>query len=154
MILKRGITGFLDRHHSEAMPEFTFVDFKGVVYAVAAPLHLNVTNVTERGITPNFHFANLAGREISVSILGHSIFPICAFAEPAPASLQDIRFVDCPDIARSITDMFPYVATPTAEELNRKQTDSDLRVLGAAERDQIQYWKPQTVGELAFNWWD
>jgi hypothetical protein len=30
----------------------------------------------------------------------------------------------------------------------------DISQLNRAERDQIDYWRPDTLGELLFNFWD
>ena len=50
--------------------------------------------------------------------------------------------------------MFPDVTVATTTELNRKLADNDLAKLDAAELEQVKYWEPQSVGDVAFNWWD
>jgi hypothetical protein len=46
-----------------------------------------------------------------------------------------------------------YQVLPAAE-LRQPLTSADLSDLSAHEHEQIRYWKPQTVGELLFNYWD
>ncbi|MEU9235979.1 hypothetical protein [Streptomyces subrutilus] len=40
------------------------------------------------------------------------------------------------------------------EELNTPLASADTSELAEAERKQVGYWRPGTVGELMFNWWD
>ncbi|MGN6545033.1 MAG: hypothetical protein ACTHK7_08280 [Aureliella sp.] len=154
MILRRGITSFFNRRDREAIPEFPFIEFKRVVYGLAAPLCLAVSEMKARGVTPNFHSARLVGTETSILILGHSNYPIFAFSQPLERNGSQLRFVDSPHLAAALTRLFPDLIIAPAEELNRRATESDLDVLGAVELEQIKYWKPRSVGEIAFNWWD
>ena len=154
MIVKRGITSFFNWDERDTIPEFTFAEFKRVVFGVADPLRLAVTQLTERGVTPNFHSAHLDGGETSVAMLGHSTYPIIAFSEHWKHNDGQLRLVDCIRIATELKRMFPHVTVAESGELTRKLTESDLALLDEGELDQIKYWKPQTVGEIAFNWWD
>ncbi len=38
--------------------------------------------------------------------------------------------------------------------LDRPIADIDLGGLSSAEMRQVAYWRPRTLGELLFNWWD
>jgi len=154
MILRRGISSLFSGNDRGAIPEFSFAEFKRIVYGVADPLRLAVSEIKERGVTPNFHSARLNGAETSLTILGHSINPILAFSEPLEQSEAQLRFIDCPRIATELARCFPHLIIAPAEELNRKPTKPDFDLLDAAELDQIRYWKPESVGEIAFNWWD
>ncbi len=51
-------------------------------------------------------------------------------------------------------NLFPDVTIADANELNQELTESGMSVLDLMEREQIEYWKPKTIGEVAFNWWD
>ncbi|MFE4634840.1 hypothetical protein ACFRJ1_15895 [Streptomyces sp. NPDC056773] len=41
-----------------------------------------------------------------------------------------------------------------ADELNMSLAAADTSELAAEELAQVGYWRPSTVGELMFNWWD
>ncbi|MFC7710781.1 hypothetical protein [Micromonospora lupini] len=74
---------------------------------------------------------------------------------PAPNANGDVMvtFVDHPDLAAALTNLTD--AQPlTAEQLQTNLSQVDLTALSAHEHDQINYWKPTTVGELLFNFWD
>jgi len=154
MVLKRGITSFFNWDDRGTIPEFAFSEFKRVVFGVADPLRLAVSELNERGVTPNFHSARLDGAETALTILGHSTYPIFAFSEPLRHDACQLHFVDCASIATEISRLFPELTVVTADELKRKPTESNLDSLDATELEQIEYWKPQSVGEIAFNWWD
>ncbi len=154
MILRRGITSFFDWDERWAIPEFTFAEFKRVVFAAASNQRLAVSQLTERSVTPNFHVARLDDSEMSILMLGHSTYPLIAFAKPVNVEASKLLFVDCSRIVDEIQNLFPDVTTANANELNRQLTESDTSLLDSIEREQIKYWKPTTIGEVAFNWWD
>jgi hypothetical protein len=153
MIVRKGITSFFV--HLD-IPEFRFDCFHKIVTSFSKPMGYEIVEMKERGVTPNFHIATLKRRKSrqdeTISILGHASFPIIAFAEPLETC--EIRFRDAFSIATRINVVFPNVTIATCEELAKKIEKSDLEQLDRIERDQIKYWKPQTIGELAFNWWD
>ena len=154
MLLKRGITSFFNWDDWGTIPEFAYAEFKRVVYGVADPLCLAVSELNERGVTPNFHSARLDGANAAITILGHSTYPIFAFAEPIEFKSCHLCFVDHEPLSRVIETSFPGTSIATAGELNRQLAETDLTKLDASELEQIEYWKPKTVGEVAFNWWD
>ena len=153
MIVRKGITSFFVHRD---IPEFRFDCFHKIVTSFSKPMGYEIVEMKERGVTPNFHIATLkrqkSRQDETISILGHAPFSIIAFAEPLETC--EIRFRDAFSIATRINVVFPNVTIATCEELSRKIEKSDLEQLDRIEREQIKYWKPQTIGELAFNWWD
>lgn len=87
-------------------------------------------------------------------MLGHSTYPLIAFVEPLAPNMCELRFRDAAPISKRIAELFPDVAIASADDLAQQIDAADLAQLNRAERDQVKYWKPHTVGELAFNWWD
>lgn len=154
MLLRRGITGFYKWDDRHDMPEFTFAEFKRIAFAVAAEQRLVVSQLIEGRVTPNFHSVQLDNSEISIRMIGHSTYPLIAFAEPANTDATPMRFVDCPPIGNTIQNLFPVVTIAATHELTRGLTDSDTVLLDVVEREQIEYWKPITIGDVVFNWWD
>jgi hypothetical protein len=153
MIVRKGITSFFVHRD---IPKFRFDCFHKIVTSFSKPMGYEIVDMKERDVTPNFHQATLtrqkARQDETISILGHASFPIIAFAEPLVTC--EIRFRNAFAIASRINVLFPEVTIATCEELSRKIEKSDLEPLDRIEREQIKYWKPQTIGELAFNWWD
>jgi hypothetical protein len=154
MNLSRGITSFFNWDERGAIPEFAFAEFKRIVFAVATNQRLEVSRLTERSVTPNFHAARLIDSEMSILLLGHATYPLIAFAKPVNTDATQMRFVDCSRIAIEMQNLFSDVTIAATNELNRELTESDKPLLDAIEREQIEYWKPSTIGEVVFNWWD
>jgi hypothetical protein len=152
MILQRGITGFFLWNERGVIPEFGFEDFQRIVFSLA-PL-FSISDLSPRGVTPNFHSASLRRDALSVSVLGHSIYPLIAFTKPLKSESQQLHFVDCELVSQKIALLFPSVKIATAGELDRGLNPLDITQLDSVENDQISYWQPKTVGEVAFNWWD
>jgi hypothetical protein len=53
----------------------------------------------------------------------------------------------------ALTDVAAF-GVMTVQELHTPAAVVDLSELSRAERDQINYWKPATLGDLLFNFWD
>ena len=154
MILRRGITSFFNWDERGTIPEFTFAEFKRIVFAVSTVERLTVPQLNERRVTPNFHLARLDDSKTSVLMLGHSTYPLIGLANPKNTDATKLLFVDCSRIADAMQNLFPDVTIATSNELNQELTESGMSVLDVIEREQIEYWKPKTIGEVAFNWWD
>ncbi len=79
MIVRNGITSFF--LHRD-IPEFQFAEFAQIVSTVITPMGFTISEMTERGITPNFHTASVKRHRDEIRVIGHSNFPIIAFADP------------------------------------------------------------------------
>ncbi|WP_156056393.1 hypothetical protein [Streptosporangium roseum] len=64
-----------------------------------------------------------------------------------------LSFLDDPEVLGKLGACGPYRVLGMAE-LALPVARADLSELGEVEMDQIRYWRPETVGELAFNFWD
>lgn len=155
LLLRRGITGFFLQGDHGKMPHFCSREFKHIVHTAAASHPFIASAFVESGgLVPNFHSAQIRYDRHFISILGHSIYPILAFSEPVDLQLCSLRFINAASIAREILRLFPNVTIASAQDLGRSLMEADLSALYAVERQQIKYWKPKTVGEVVFNWWD
>lgn len=149
MKLPPGATGF------DAAPD-TAVDlstFTAVCHYAARAIRGTVSQVIPAGVTPNFHTAEIAQRDLRTSVLGHTTIAAVAFAELLPPDDHALRFTDRPELAAAIQTVSDLQIL-TTEQLNAPLSTADLSALGAGEHEQITYWRPHTVGELLFNYWD
>lgn len=154
MVLRPGITSIFESHERGSLPKYSIADFRRLVYTVAASQDWRVASIAAAGITPNFHFAKLESPHRSIFILGHSNYPIVAFAKQVNDVDQRLQFVDESEISSEISRLFPDVAIANGADLNRSITEDDLAQLAPTELRQVKCWKPCTIGQLAFNWWD
>lgn len=86
-------------------------------------------------------------------MLRHTTLPFIAFARPHANGDVSVTFVDHPDLAAALTNLTDAQAL-TTEQLQTSLSQVDLSALSPHEYDQITYWKPTTLGELLFNFWD
>ena len=148
MKLPRGATGF-DSPGAEA----DLGSFTSVCYHAARAIGATVTGVIEAGVTPSFHTINVAQARHHIAVLRHSTVPLVAFARPRTSGDATIIFIDHADLAAAISNLTDAQIL-TADLLRIPLPKVDLSDLGPHEHDQINYWKPDTVGELLFNFWD
>ncbi|MDT0307991.1 hypothetical protein RM780_13595 [Streptomyces sp. DSM 44917] len=145
-----GVTGF--SLAARPLPKTDVRAFKSACYAVTHATGLRLTAFAEPEYWSSYRTARLVSRTEDVSVLCHSLVPWVAFA----ASTENVRF------------RFEFVAPPawaehfgwagltplSLEFLRAPAAEADLSALPGHERREIGYWKPDTVGELAFNYWD
>jgi len=128
-------------------------EFLAACHAAARQTGATVTASQQAVVTPDFDVVLLAYERERVAALRHTLLNIVAFAQ----SLGDhvappLAFTDRPGLAQILGEI-GYQVLP-AVELRQPTTSADLSNLTAHEHEQIKYWKPETVGELLFNYWD
>jgi hypothetical protein len=153
LALPRGVTGFRDGR-SEQLPETDPRAFATICHQVARTTGARLGTIRRPGVTPSFHRAVLAYGEEQVMLLGQRHVPFLATALPGPAGAR-IVFVDDQRIHAVLPCNLPApFRLLTLGELQAPLDLIDCTALDQAELKQISYWKPGTVGELLFNYWD
>lgn len=99
-------------------------------------------------ITPNYHQASITWSEQTIYVLLSRNYPVIGISKLEPFQYE---FIDVPEL----TDMFPDTyQIPSAAELNERFDLSLQPFLNKAERGEIKYWEPETVGNVIFHYWD
>ncbi|MER7441838.1 hypothetical protein [Micromonospora avicenniae] len=127
--------------------------FTAVCHHAARAIGATVTGVTPAGVTPSFHTLDFADAQHHIAVLRHTTLPFIAFARPHPDGDGMVTFVDHPGLAAAFTNLTDAQAL-TTRQLQTSLSQVDLSALSPHEHDQVNYWKPTTVGELMFNFWD
>nr|WP_062338028.1 hypothetical protein [Herbidospora sakaeratensis] len=96
-------------------------------------------------MTPNFHTAIMTCGDLTVGVLGHMHLPLIAVAE---VSAGDVVFIDGRDDLREALQ-----ASGSFRLMTRSELETPIDSTDPSEPD-IAYWKPATLGELLFNYWD
>ncbi|TDC39769.1 hypothetical protein E1211_03115 [Micromonospora sp. 15K316] len=149
MKLPPGATGFNPPLcHQASLRAFT-----AVCHHAARSIDASVTGVTPASVTPHFHTVGISHAPHHIAVLGHATVPFIAFARPHAPGDVAVAFVDHPDLAAAITNLTDAQVL-TVEQLRTPLSRVDLSALDPYEHDQITYWKPTSVGELLFNFWD
>jgi hypothetical protein len=149
MKLLPGATGFSPPSGAHAdLREFT-----AICYHAARAIGGAVTGVTPAGVTPNFHTVDITQAQHHIAVLRHIVLPLIAFARSPVGGGLTVRFVDHRDLADALTSLTDAQVL-TVEQLGTPLARVDLSALDRHEHSQIKYWKPDTVGDLLFNFWD
>lgn len=144
-MLPKGITGFGDITDLPAPPQDER-RFRQFCHAFARA-HQGRVNAFDLDLSgKSFYAAEIELGHRRFSLLGNAFYPWIAFAEPM--EYAEITFVDAPFVLTA-----PDVRLLTPDELRQDWRGCASR-LGETEMKQIRYWKPQTVGEIVFNFWD
>ncbi|MGF0175902.1 hypothetical protein ACQF36_37155 [Streptomyces sp. Marseille-Q5077] len=135
------------------MPQVDAGVFKTACHAVARSIRATVGDVTLAGVTPSFHTVLITAPGIRSTVLCHELLPVVAFvASPPQAGGPLADFISPPAWA----DAFELGGFRLLDvgELGMPLASADTSELAEAELEQVRYWRPSTVGELMFNWWD
>lgn len=142
-MLPRGITGFGD---AQAPVIQDVKRFAALADAAARELGGAVCYIDADTLGRSFYSARIEPRRGGLFILMNAYYPYAAFAESV--EYGEIAFADAPGGVEC-----PDVRVLTLDELMQPWNGESLE-LGDAEMKQIRYWKPRTVGEVVFNFWD
>jgi hypothetical protein len=151
MKLPTGATGFGDMVIDPATRRLR--ELGTICHHAARRTGGRVTSLAGPGATPNFYAATIAYEDDTIAVVRHGLLALLAVARaPGP---HDVRlvWVERPGLAetlREVTELRVLTLAELLTDVNR----ADLSELRPSELEQIAYWKPETVGELLFHWWD
>ena len=128
--------------------------FRTVLYAAARDTGFTVDEPPpyEAQIYHTFVRSFVSFRDERWRLLLHLYHPFVAFTTPE-TDPHDFNFAfrDCDRLA---ANLFGYTVL-TPDVLNLPVTEQSIALLHEFERKEIMnYWKPQTLGEIMFNFWD
>jgi hypothetical protein len=147
MLLANGITGF-----SNGKPIFPKVDqdeFKSVCYRISNTLQFRIEEFDFNLIGKNFYIAKIKFEGEILNILVNAQYPVMGFATEINAF--NIQYADN---ERLKTEFEYYYSVLSFSELEKPIDNDDYILLNDVEREQIAYYKPETLGEIIFNYWD
>lgn len=103
----------------------------------------------------SFHWVELSrgGAAFAMLIHGHSSFSALSSNLP---DYFNLAFVDDPALSALCHEQ-GMLSLLTAADLNEPLTETDrdfMRSLGQEQAHNMKYWRPTTVGDVIFNWWD
>ncbi|MDX3662280.1 hypothetical protein PV646_33675 [Streptomyces sp. ID05-26A] len=109
-------------------------------------------------VTPNFHQGLIAYRERTVAVACARDSAVVALAEPRTIDFVDgveesgpLTFVDAPELVAVLAALLPGSQVLTPSELNGP---FDASIWPHISSKDITYWRPGTLGEALFNYWD
>ncbi len=121
-------------------------DFARVVNAVASRVGGRVGALHRPGVTPNFAAAEMRLPQETVYLLrsaqGH-----WACAASFDPSVPRLRFVTCHVLAKALGALDVHLLSP-------QELQAPFRRLPGMSEADIRYWRPTTMGDGLFHWWD
>lgn len=118
--------------------------FKKIVFAATQQMGGTVADLYEPQVTPNFFAARICMQDTQFYVLC-SDNDVWAFSQMLrPFQLE---FIDHSAMAAALANL--GVVALTTAQLNAPF----VKQPGMSDRD-INYWKPETMGDGLFNWWD
>jgi hypothetical protein len=149
MKLHKGITGFHNSKDNKP-PKIDGKQFKRVCAATVIRSGGKLLEFREPQYPLNFYEAEVKVFNKQFSILLNEHYPYIAFA--SVVEFGKIKFINAPEL---ISQLSPFYKVLSVKELNEPlNIKSDSINLNSAELEQISYWKPKTIGEVIFNFWD
>jgi len=157
MNLPNGVTGFyssLDNKPNEIDENH----FKSICFDLVRRSQGKVLEIDEQNLTSNFLKVKVDMFNREIYVLLNAYYPFLAFA--STVEFQHINFINDPMLSK---DFIPFYKVLSKEELHEpldirnsrgKVSLENENDLNSSELEQIDYWKPNTVGEVMFNFWD
>ena len=109
-------------------------------------------------VTPNFHQGLIAYHDRTVAVACTRDSAMLALAEPRAIDFAagtgesgPLTFVDGPELVAALAALLPRSRVLTLSELNGP---FDAATWPHISSDDITYWRPGTLGEALFNYWD
>ena len=143
-LLPEGITGFSDSAHETSL----FKQFKSICFQFVRTHYGTVTFISGDSVTPNYHLATITVSGTVYYVMLCRTYPVIGISTTEPFSYT---FVDLPELTR----LFPTeYLIPSAQELSERFNVASQPNLNQSELGEIKFWRPNTVGDVIFHYWD
>ncbi len=137
--------------------EKSWDSFPHIVKKIGVALYCRVGPIYEPEVTPNFSYVEFTGgfdhQEDAKRYLLYSYdgcWAVCSHVISDERGIK-LQFVDCAEIAAKLKAFYGINVLSKAELEADFQLLPDLPYMSESD---LKYWKPQTMGEALFNWWD
>lgn len=147
MVLKRGITGFYNFKEEIILNDsyqFKLICIKFIEKNRGQLIEFNLSQLEK-----NFYYAKCLVNDKHLYILLNAYYPFIAFA--SSVGYGSIKFIDINIPVYPLETKYQIL---NISKLSKQYDIEDLKSLSKIEIEQINYWKPVTVGEIIFNYWD
>ena len=147
MILLNGITGFYEKQNEP--PKTDGKQFKRLCFSIINQNKGTILNFQEPQIASNFYSMEVKISNKHFSILLNAHYPFLAFA--SAVNFGEINFIEVPHLKEEFSPFYIVLSTKVLNEPLLLKSENELN---KAELNQIEYWKPERIGEVLFNHWD
>lgn len=152
MELPYGVSGFYNSDE-EKPPAVEGSRYKELCYELATNLDGELLEFADSLYPSNFYKADFKFPALNICLVMNKHYPILSFA----TAVEDlkIQFIDYPAGTEAIPKDFTvlsaeFLEMPVPEKLDEFPDNK----LNKGEFKQINYWKPEIIGQIVFNFWD
>ncbi|HSJ36883.1 MAG TPA: hypothetical protein VK945_01570 [Planococcus sp. (in: firmicutes)] len=150
--LPYGISGFYNSDESKP-PEMDVNKYKKLCIEFARKLGGELLEFTDSLYPANFHKARFTLPTKDICLVMNKHYPLLAFANTVEE--MKIRFIDYPEESKAVPEEYSVL---TAETLEARVPENFAELPGnkmnKGEIEKVNYWKPETIGQIVFNFWD
>lgn len=150
MKLLNGISGFYDSE-ADTPPQVDGKQFKQLCFDFIYRNGGKVIDFSTPQYPVNFYNAEIKIFDSRLYILLNEHYPYLAFASAVKP--RNIEFIDEPVLFEHFCYTYKVISTVELNEPISK-ISIENNELNSAELKQIAFWKPETVGQILFNYWD
>ena len=145
--LNPGITGFVCDYQIKKS------EIDGFIYTLCRELGYKLQGIIEPRVGRNYFKIQLSKRDRDLVLLCNQAYPYMATAEPLDELSCDITFIDVLEIKNHI-DSHTRFTVCKKDYLDLRITSEIYSDLSKNEQKEIDYFKPQSIGALIFNYYD
>lgn len=159
MLLLDGVTGSYKVEGDDRKPAVDAYEFKKLCYTIANHVGGKVVSVSDHPQGTNFYQAEFQLNGEQIYILLNGSYPFFAFA--SKVEYMNIEFINHQALSNEIQAFSKDYRVLKTSELDeqiqphgRNHTLRNENTLNQNDLRDIFYWKPKTVGEVIYNYWD
>lgn len=152
MRLPNGITGFYSSKANNP-PQVDGKQFKQLCFHFVSHKGGKVIDFNVPQYPMNFYNVRVEIFNMQFYILLNEHYPYLAFA--TAVEFGNMKFVDIPVLFERFSPFYQVMDTASLNvPIGRILEEKNKHELNSAEWEEIAYWKPNTIGEIIFNYWD
>ncbi len=144
--ISKGISGF--SLPQESLGRFDPKIFRQLCYSLARENQGTILSLDTSLVDKNFYVAQIQTYHFCIYLLRNAYYPYLAFADSVKDGM--ISFINQPKDFYFAWEGYHLLDTETLNVACERVGTC----LNEAEQMQIKFWKPNTVGEIIFNFWD
>ncbi|MGG3891252.1 hypothetical protein [Metabacillus fastidiosus] len=152
MKLPNGITGF-STSEANKPPQVEEKQFKQLCFHFVTHKGGKVIDFNVPQYPVNFYNAKVEIFNMQFCILLNEHYPYLAFT--STVEFGNIEFIDIPILSEQFSLFYQVMDTAALNvPISKILEEKNKHELNNAEWGEIAYWKPETIGQIIFNYWD
>ena len=150
--LPTGITGFVSEI-AQKKDAVSFEEFTADMSVLARGMEATIERCNPILTCENYFSCEMNWEHRKISILCNTVYPILACCEGFVSEERSNHFLFVEPFENTVSALHRYQVYPV-EFLNAAIEGVIIDQLSHMELSQINHWRPQTVHEVVFNFWD